>query len=128
MKQTSQQWIASASLVLVFPSLYFIFISVLKYSLHIDGPYDNSWPFLVQLGIKESIGININLLILFGPILTILINLMQVLTVDKRFTRDHFHFHVRIRKKWLPLAVVLFSGLLLGVLALYLFTENCTIN
>lgn len=125
MRPVSQRWVALSTLLLVFPTVYFISISALKFNLGINGPYDSSWPLLVRLGITESIGININLLILFGPLLAILINIFQVLTIDKRFTRDHFHFHFRIRKRWFPIVVVAFCALVMACLLLYLFAENC---
>lgn len=128
MRTVNQRWVAPASLLLVFPTVYFISISVLKFNLGVDGPFDNSWPLLLRLGIKESIGVNINLLILFGPLLAILMNVFQVLTADKRFTKDHFHFHVRIRKRWFPIVVAAFCGLVMAVLILYLFAENCLIG
>ena len=120
-----QKWVAPASLLLALPTAYFISISILKYSFNIDGPFDSSWPLLERLGIKESLGFNINLLILFGPVLAIVMNIFQVLSIDRRFTKDHFHFHVRIRKHWFPIIVVAICICLLAVLFVYLLVENC---
>ena len=54
------------ALLLALPTTY-VLISILKYGWEIDGPFDSSAPLLERMGIKESPGWNINLLILFGP-------------------------------------------------------------
>jgi len=129
MKHALRQSLATPlSLVLAFPAAYFLVICILKYTFNVDMPYDASWPLLERLGIKESPGININSLILFGPVIAILMNTLQVLSIDKRFTKDHLHFHVRIRKKWFPIAVMGFSVFLLTVLFIYMFLENCLLK
>lgn len=68
MKQnTKQNGITILSLLLALPTAYLICISILKYAMGIDAPFDSIAPLLEQMGIKETIGWNINLLILFGP-------------------------------------------------------------
>ncbi|MEJ7672590.1 MAG: hypothetical protein WKF59_07735 [Chitinophagaceae bacterium] len=59
-------WIGT---LLTLPTAYFIFISLLKYGLGIPSLLDSAQPLLERLGIKESLGFNINLLILFGPLI-----------------------------------------------------------
>ena len=126
MKQlTKQNGIAIISLLLALPTAYFIIISVLKYELGVDGPFDSIAPLLESWGIKESLGWNINLLILFGPLLAFLLTIFQLLGVRMQFTQNHFLFQITVRKRWLLLLVAGVSISLLAVLFTYLFGENC---
>jgi len=59
--------------LLTLPTLYFIFISVMKYVFGWDYLFDAATPTPEGLGIKESFGWNITLLILFGPVLALVI-------------------------------------------------------
>ena len=117
-------WLNVLSLLLALPTAYFFTISVLKYVLNIDGPFDQATPFLEKAGIKENIGLNINLLILFGPLIAFLITIFQVLKINWKFSKEQFEFHFTIRKKWFPLMVAVFSGSLLLTLFIYLVGEN----
>lgn len=126
MKQiTKQNGIAIASLLLALPTAYFIAISVLKYELGVDGPFDTIAPVLEQWGIKETLGWNINLLILFGPIVAFLLTIFQLLSIRLQFTQNHFLFQIIVRKRWLPLLVAGISVSLLAILFIYLVGENC---
>ena len=118
-------WLTAAGLLLALPTAYFIFISVLKYELNINEPFDFSAPFLEKLGIKESFGWNINLLILFGPIAGFLLAAFQVLVMKWEFTKEHFLFQFTIKKKWFPILVAAFSVSLTAILGFYLLGENC---
>jgi len=126
MKQlTKQNGIAIISLLLALPTAYFIVIAVLKYELGVDGPFDSIAPLLESWGIKESLGWNINLLILFGPLLAFLLTIFHLLGVRMQFTQNHFLFQITVRKRWLLLLVAGVSISLLAVLFTYLFGENC---
>ena len=46
-------WLNKVSIVLLFPATYVIVISVLKYGLGMDGPFDASAPTLETMGIKD---------------------------------------------------------------------------
>ena len=118
-------WLSAAALLLALPTAYFILISVLKYIFGVDGPFDSMQPALEQLGIKESLGWNINLLILFGPVIALIIAATQVLKIQFHFTKEQFDFHVQIRKHWFALFVAVLSAGLLAILFLYLAGENC---
>ncbi len=119
------KWLSPLALVLTFPAAYVILISLLKYGFGIDGPFDSSAPFLERLGFKESLGWNINLLILLGPVAALFLCVIQVVSLDWQFTKEHFQFRVFIRKHWFPIGIAVFSGLLLLALFLYLVGENC---
>jgi hypothetical protein len=126
MKQvTKNRLISFAGLALALPAAYFISISILKFGLGVDGPYDASEPLLVKMGLKQSLGWNINLLILFGPIAAFFLAIFQVLKFEWKFGREHFYFQFTIKKKLLPLLVVAFSVSVLAVLFIYIVGENC---
>jgi hypothetical protein len=113
-----------AALLLVLPTAYFILISILKYSLGVDGPFDTASPILESLGIQESLGWNINLLILFGPLIAFMLCIFQILKINWQIERDTFSFNFSIKKKWFPLSVVIFSIGILAILFFYFLIEN----
>ena len=126
MKQYAKQnGIAIASLLLALPTAYFLFIAILKYELGIDTPYDSIAPFLEEMGIRESLGWNINLFIVFGPVLALLLIVLQILKIDWQFNKEQFNFHFTIKKRWFPLLIAGFSLSLLAILFIYLLGENC---
>ena len=116
------------ALILALPTAYFICISVLKYEFDVNGPFDAIAPFLERTGIKETLGWNINLLILLGPVVAFLVMIFQVLKIDWQFTKEQFLFHFTIQKRWFSLLVAGFSGGLLAILAIYLIGENLVIR
>jgi len=118
-------WLSATALLLALPTAYFILISVLKYMFGVDGPFDSMQPTLEQLGIKESLGLNINLLILFGPVIALIIAAAQVLKIQFQFTKDQFDFHIQVKKHWFALFVAVFSAGLLAILFWYVAGENC---
>src|SRR5687767_8391856 len=65
--------------LLTLPTLLFFFISIMKFELGSPYLFDAATPFLESTGISEPPGFNINLLILFGPVLAFLLNLFAVL-------------------------------------------------
>lgn len=119
------RWLNFFALLLALPTAYFILIASLKFEMNINGPYDSIAPFLESTGIRESVGWNINLLILFGPLLAALIAIAQVLNFQMNWNADSYRFNFSIRKKWLPISIAAFSGLLMTVLFIYGFVENC---
>jgi hypothetical protein len=129
MKQViKQSWITWAALLLSLPTGYFILIAVLKYGMGINGPFDSATPLLESMGIKKSLGWNINLLILFGPAVACLLTIFQVLKIKWEFSGEHFRFHFTIRKRWFSLLVAAFSMSLLAILFIYALGENCNCN
>jgi len=118
------KWLNFFAIILVIPTVYFITISVLKYRLGVSGPFDSITPLLERWGIKESLGWNINLLILFGPIIAVIISARQILYIDWHAAIDRIDIRVTVFKKVLPLAILLLSGLTLISLFAYLVGEN----
>jgi hypothetical protein len=116
---------AAIGLLFAAPTLYFILISVLKYVFGLPALLDAAAPTLEAWGIKEAIGWNINLLILFGPLAALLLNLTTVLDLDwnanSHEVNIHLVFHKQI-KNWLVIGL---SGLCLLALFVYALGENC---
>jgi hypothetical protein len=125
LQNSKTNWLSFAGLLLILPAAYFIIISVLKYSLKIDAPFDASQPFLERMGIKEPFGWNINLLILTGPVLAIVLTIFQVLKIEWHFAKEQLYFHIIIQKKWFPILVSALGISVMAVLFLYLVGENC---
>lgn len=110
--------------LLAFPTAYFILINLLNESGY---PYllNTAQPVLEQLGIKESLGFNINLLILFGPLLALALNLLTVIKIEWYNQSDIFSVTFSFQKLWWNMALVILSGLLLAALFMYALGENC---
>lgn len=126
MKKTTPSFLlTSAGLLLSIPSAYFILIAVMKYEWNINGPFDSIAPFLESAGISEPIGWNINLLILFGPVVGLLLCITQVLSIQWEINREAVKFHFTVRKRWFPLLVAAMSGSLIAFLFIYMVGENC---
>lgn len=112
-------------LILTMPTAYVIFISVLKYSFGWDYLFDAAAPELERWGIKDPPGLNINLLILCGPVLALLLNVLTVLHIEFETTAERIDCRLSIAKNRKNLAVVFFSSTVLVILFWYLFVENC---
>ena len=120
-----QKWLTWAALLLSLPTAYFIIINILKEWFGVNGPYDTADPLLERMGIRESLGWNINLLILLGPVVACLLTIFQLVKIKWQFSGEDFQFLFAIRKRWFPLLVAAFSVSLLALLFLYLLGENC---
>ena len=122
----NRKWTFTLGALLIIPAAWFIFISLLKYGLGAPYLFDNSQPFLERLGIKESLGWNINLLILFGPIIALLLNVSSILKMEFVNEKDEFSLRLYVQKHWLNMLVIIFASLVLLILFLYLLGENFT--
>jgi hypothetical protein len=116
-------WLSATALLLALPAAYFILINVLN-EMGVAGPYNISQPLLENLGIKQSLGWNINLLIALGPAIALTISLFQILKIKFHFSKEQIDFNAQIKLKWLPLLVAALSAGLLAILFIYLFAEN----
>ena len=121
----NRRWAVTFGLLLAFPTAYFILISLLKYWLGLPYLFDSSQPLLERLGIKQSLGLNINLLILFDPLIALILNLLSVLKIEWYNRKEDFSVRLSIQKHWWNMALVIFSGLLLATLFIYALGENC---
>lgn len=122
---TYRKILSILTLLIMLPAILFITTLVLKYGLGINGPYDTLSPSLEKMGITESLGWNINLLILSGPLLAIIISLIQVLRIEHFFSNEELQLRVVIKKKRLPIIILLLGTLSMATLFLYLTGENC---
>ncbi len=114
----------SAGFVLVFPALYFIVSAWLNYGLGFSPFWKVIEPIFEKPGNKQF-GFNINLLIVFGPLLAILINLPQVMQLHLVAEPEELKVHFAFKKyswSWIIIAAGTFC---LAALFLYLFVENC---
>lgn len=118
-------WLNLTAILLLIPAAYVIIISLLKYGLGIDAPFDVSAPFLERMGIKEPPGLNISLLILLGPVVALFIVLLQVLHIKWHFSKEYFRFDITIRRKSTAMMIGITAILVLASLFFYLAGENC---
>ena len=123
--QNRHSWLNIVALILIFPALYVILISILKYGLGFNGPFDASAPVLEKWGIKDPVGWNINLLILLGPVAAVLISAFQVLHIQIKISKEQFDFHFSVARKWMPITIGLISCLVIATLFMYMAGENC---
>ena len=122
-----RNWLNFVALILVLPSACFFCINILN-ETGINGPYNTSQPVLESLGIREQFGWNINLLIVFGPVIALLLSSLQVLHIEWNFSKEQFQFNITIRRKWFPLFITFLSVLMLIALFMYLAGENLVIR
>jgi hypothetical protein len=120
-----RKWAIALGALLAFPTAYFIFISILKYGLGLPNLFDISQPLFKRVGIKQSPGLNINLLILFGPFIAMILNLFSVLRIEWFNEKEVFSLKISLEKHWWNIMLVFFSFLLLSVLFFYAVGENC---
>lgn len=124
-KYAKPNLITIAALLLVMPTAFFITISILKYQLNINAPYDAVNPLLLSLGIAKPLGWNINLLILFGPAIALLLTFFQVIKIKWDMGHDDFLLAISIQKRWWPLVIIVLNTGILSFLFLYFLGENC---
>lgn len=118
-------WLTFLGFILILPAATFIIISVLKYGLGIDGPFDAIQPTAERWGIKDPPGFNITSVVAFGPVVAILLTIFQFIKLEWQLSKEEFLFKLSIHKRWLPLLVTLFAIGTLAVLFFYLVGENC---
>jgi hypothetical protein len=109
--------------LLVIPSLYFILSALLNYEFGIPGLWSSIESIFEKPGNKQ-LGLNINLLILFGPLVAILINLTQVMNVVFKKDISSFNLEVELKRYSSNWMVIAAGSLCLASLFLYLLGEN----
>jgi|SRR5687768_10298923 len=119
------RWLNMTAILLILPASYVIVISLMKYGLGIDGPFDASAPLLESMGIKEPPGWNISLLILMGPFAALLIVALQLLHIKWHFTKEFFQFDITVRRKTTAMTIGILAMLVLASLFIYMAGENC---
>ena len=110
--------------LLAFPTVYFIIANLLN-EVGIPGPYNLIGSFIERTGGKESIGWNINLLILCGPIAAILLTVFQFVKIEFYSSKEEFLLHFSVQKRWFPIVVTVMSVAVLASIFFYTIGENC---
>lgn len=113
-----------AGALLAFPACYFVLAAVLNDSLGFSPLWEIIEP-IFEKPANKHLGWNINLLILFGPILALIWNTFSILQIKWSNEKDHLHLFFSITKHWLNIGVIMVCLLILATLFAYLFVENC---
>jgi hypothetical protein len=116
---------AMLGLLLSIPTTWFILISIMKYGFGWNYLFNVTWPVLERWGIKESLGWNINLLIVFGPVLALLSNALLIVKLTIWVTNEAIDCRIAITKSWQNMLLVVFSGGLMLILLAYMIGEDC---
>ncbi len=119
----NKNWLTGAGLLLALPTTIFICFGIL-YELGISGPVNTIEPYMNRWGGDEPLGWNINLLILFGPVLAFLFTVFQVLKIEWYTGKEEIRLNFTLRKRWFPLGVSVLSVGVLAFLFLYFLVEN----
>ena len=112
-------------LLLCFPTFYFILVSLLKYVFGSPFLFDAIEPSMERWGAREPLGLNINALILFGPLMALLLNMTAVIRLQIDNDRDQWHIELFAEKRWGNWLIIILCGLLLLILFIYALGENC---
>ncbi len=116
---------ATIGLFLTAPTAYFIFVSILKYVFGLPALFNATEPLLNSIGGKDTLGWNINLLILFGPLIALLINVTSILKILWDRNEEGIHINLSIEQRFMNWLVIAISGGSLALLFLYALGENC---
>lgn len=114
----------STGFLLVFPAFYFIVSAWLNYGLGFSSLWKVIEPIFEKPGNKQ-LGFNINLLILFGPLLAILVNLPQVMQLHLASEPEELNVHFVFKKYSWSWIIIGAAGFCLAALFFYLLMENC---
>ncbi len=124
MKILNHRFALIAGALLVFPALYFFTAAILNYEMGVDAlwkPIDA----IFENPANKRMGWNINLLILFGPILAFLLNFFSIVKIKWQNEKEQMHINFSIRKHWVNMFIAAVSVLVLASLFAYLVGENC---
>jgi len=112
----------SAGFVLVFPALYFIVSAWLNYGLGFSPFWKVIEPVFENPKNKQ---LGFNLIILFGPLLAVLVNLPQVMQLHFTSKMEEVNIYFSFKKyswSWIIIAATAFC---FAALFFYLLIENC---
>lgn len=122
---SSNRWIFIAGLLLSLPAAVYLFVSMAKYALGWNGVYDALYPFYLRWGVEEHLGWNINLLIVFGPIIALFMNLPVFAKAGYKAKERELAFSISLKEHWPNVLFAAANSFLLVVLFTYLAGENC---
>lgn len=124
MKILNHRFALIAGALLVFPALYFMVAAVLNFEMGISGLWKPIDPVFANPANKH-LGWNINLLILFGPVLALLLNFFSLVKIKWQNEKEQLQLSFSIRKHWVNILVAVVSALVLASIFAYLVAENC---
>ncbi len=75
-------------MVFVLPTIYLIGGSILKFEPGLPRMYNMAEPMFIKMGLNEKLGFNINLLILFGPIVAPGFTLISLVKIKSECQQD----------------------------------------
>ena len=119
------KWMLALGTLFVLPTACFILSSFLKYESGVTGLYDLAEPLLINWGINERLGWNINLLIISGPFIALAIALFSIIKISWQNEKGLFTFAVSIKKHPANIALLIIATLLITFLLMYAIGENC---
>ena len=116
-------WTFVTGALLALPAAYFVSSAIMNYGLGIDWLWKPIEP-IFEKPANKHFGWNINMLILFGPIIALLINALSLAYLRFEKVGNYFKLEIYIRRNWLNIAVLIIAGGSLAAMFIYLFFEN----
>ena len=113
----------TAGITAVLPCLSFIIANLLN---ELNVPL--LWKpiaYIFEDPANKTVGLNVSLVVLFGPVIAILINLPQVVTACVVNQKSHTNFFIVIEKYAANWTVILIATICLVSIFIYLLGENC---
>ncbi len=120
-----RKWVIVLAAIFVFPAAVFLVGSVLKFEAGIPVFYDMAEPLMVRMGLNEKLGLNINLLIAFGPIVALALTLYSLVRIKTERQKDFFSLSFCFPVKGAMFYLALVSAFIMCFLLLYVVGENC---
>lgn len=123
MKTLNHRFTLIAGALLVFPALYFMVAAFLHYEMGVSTLWQPIDP-IFENPANKHFGWNINLLILFGPVLALLLNFFSIVKIKWQNEKDQVHLSFSIRKHWVNILIAAVAALVLASIFAYLVAEN----
>jgi hypothetical protein len=124
MKILNHRFALIAGALLVFPALYFMVAAFLNYEMGVSTLWQPIDP-VFEKPANKHLGWNINLLILFGPVLAFVLNFFSIVKIKWQNEKDQVHLGFSIRKHWVNILIAAVAALVLASIFAYLVAENC---
>jgi hypothetical protein len=117
------KWTLIAGLLLAFPAAYFLLANVLNSEIGLNWLWKPIEPIFKKPENKRF-GWNVNMLIVFGPLLATLLNALSLIYFRFEKTGEYFQLQLFIKRKWWNIAVMIVAVGILVCLGTYLLLEN----
>jgi hypothetical protein len=113
-----------AAAMLVVPTIYFLSSAFLYYNLGVAGPWKLIEP-IFESPANKDLGLNINLLIVFGPLAACIIALFHLVNFEVSREERFIHLKLSFFRRSYYWVIVISALLCIGALVLYFLGENC---